>query len=152
VLVGAAGLSVVKLSDVGLSRTLASSDYYRKTSNNPVPVKWMAPESILERLYTSASDVWSFGILCWEVFSLGEPLYPRKAATEILMALKNGYRLPKPTLCRQDLFDGCCCFLNSRMSRYNVILRCWSEAPSERPTFVRMLFMLNDMNDAGTRI
>jgi serine/threonine protein kinase len=108
VLVGAAGLSVVKLSDVGLSRTLASSDYYRKTSNNLVPVKWMAPESILERMYTSASDVWSFGILCWEVFSLGEVPYPRRTAEEVLLLLKRGERMPKPDLCPDNMCVGCC--------------------------------------------
>ncbi len=60
-------MEVVKLSDVGLSRALSTSDYYRKSSQTRVPVKWMAPESVLDRVYTSASDVWSFGVLCWEV-------------------------------------------------------------------------------------
>ena len=59
VLVGSVGLGVVKLSDVGLSRALAASDYYRKTSAMRVPIKWMAPESIHTRLYTARSDVWS---------------------------------------------------------------------------------------------
>ena len=99
---------MVKLSDVGLSRTLASSDYYRKTSNHLVPVKWMAPESILERMYTSASDVWSFGILCWEVFSLGEVPYPRKSAEDVVLFLTRGERMPKPDLCPDNMFDACC--------------------------------------------
>ena len=99
VLVGGAGLDEVKLSDVGLSRTLASSDYYRKTSNNKVPVKWMAPESILERVYTSASDAWSYGVLCWEVYSLGATPYPGKKAEQVLAALKGGYRMERPPLC-----------------------------------------------------
>jgi serine/threonine protein kinase len=105
ILVGANGLETVKLSDVGLSRTLASSDYYRKTSNNKVPVKWMAPESILERVYTSASDVWSFGVLCWEVYSFGETPYPRKAAEEVLIAIAKGYRMERPALCPENMYE-----------------------------------------------
>ncbi len=86
-LVGESGLASVKLSDLGMSRVLSSS-YYRKTARYKVgavddeqsavlrcvqvPVKWMAPESIFDARYSSASDVWSFGVLGWEVFMLGE--------------------------------------------------------------------------------
>ena len=67
VLVGINGLGSVKLNDFGLSRTLTTSNYYKKTSNDKIPVKWMAPESVFERVYSTKSDVWSFGVLCWEV-------------------------------------------------------------------------------------
>ena len=92
VLVGASGIDVVKLSDVGLSRPLKSSEYYRRTSKGKarawcrvqvmrlmavqVPAKWMAIESLIEGRYTLASDVWSYGVLCWEVFTFGADPYP----------------------------------------------------------------------------
>ena len=75
VLVSKDGLGCVKLGDLGLSRTLSSSPYYIKSSNDKVPVRWMAPESILHRKYSVASDVWSFGVFCWEVFADGEKPY-----------------------------------------------------------------------------
>jgi serine/threonine protein kinase len=104
VLVGSSGLETVKLSDVGLSRTLATSDYYRKKSDNKVPVKWMAPESIVDRVYTSASDVWSFGVLCWEVFSYGAAPYPGRNASDVVVDLLAGYRLPCPEACPAEVF------------------------------------------------
>ena len=76
VLVGDSGLDAVKLSDVGLSRPLVEAQYYRKTTKGKVPAKWMALESLLEQRSSHASDVWSFGVLCWEVFSFGEEPYP----------------------------------------------------------------------------
>ena len=57
--------------DFGMSRAMEEKDYYRKTSNDRVPVKWMAPESIRDKVYSHASDVWSFGVLLWELFSFG---------------------------------------------------------------------------------
>ena len=69
-----------------------------------VPVKWMAPEAVLERLYTTASDVWSFGILCWEVFSFGTTPYPRMGVNDVILALAQGYRMPRPEDCPSDLF------------------------------------------------
>ncbi len=85
VLVGT-DLSSVKLSDVGLSRTLMTSDYYRKVTKSKVPIvcfkletdagqvpaKWMAIESLFDKIYNTKSDVWSFGVLCWEVYAFGE--------------------------------------------------------------------------------
>jgi serine/threonine protein kinase len=97
-------LETVKLSDVGLSRTLTSSDYYRKVTYSKVPLKWMAPESTLERLYTSASDVWSFGVLCWEVYSLGETPYRGLRAEQVLLAVESGVRLERPALCPTEVF------------------------------------------------
>ena len=99
VLVGSSGLNVVKLNDFGLSRTLTTSDYYRKASNDKIPVKWMAPESIVDRKYSSASDVWSFGVLCWEVFEHGKTPYPDMSVSQVPSQLLRGYRLPRPEQC-----------------------------------------------------
>lgn len=124
VLVSAHGLNCVKLSDVGLSRPLATSEYYRKTTNMKVPVKWMAPESVLERVYTSRSDVWSFGVCCWEVYSFGDKPYANLSADQAIIAILRGLRLEKPLLCPQKIYD--------------TLLQCWSLEPSSRPSFFQL--------------
>ena len=65
----------------------------------------MAPESILERYYSSASDVWSYGVLCWEVFSFGDTPYPKMEYHEVVIALAKGYRMPRPDACPSEMFD-----------------------------------------------
>ena len=104
VLVSQDGLSSVKLNDFGLSRTLSTSDYYQKTSSDKIPVKWMAPESLIDRKYSSASDVWSFGVLCWEVYECGRTPYPSMQAAELVAAIMKGYRMPCPDNCPEPLF------------------------------------------------
>ena len=94
---------VVKLSDVGMARTLVTSPYYKKSSNDKVPIRWMAPEAVLERRYTSKSDVWSYGVLCWEVFSCGDKPYAGVQPTMLMVEIIRGHRLPKPASCSADL-------------------------------------------------
>ena len=103
-LVGPQGHAQVKLSDLGLSRTLSSSPYYLKTSNDKVPVKWMAPEGIFERKYSLKSDVWSYGVLCWEVYTLGEQPYPGMTAEGAVNAVQRGHRLGQPEGCPEPMF------------------------------------------------
>ena len=69
-----------------------------------VPAKWMAPESIFDQISTHLSDVWSFGILAWEVFSLGEEPYKDMEIERAVRAVARGYRMPRPELCSQDMF------------------------------------------------
>ncbi len=69
-----------------------------------VPVKWMAPESIVEHRYTQQSDVWSFGVLCWEVFSMGSKPYAAMTAEGVVHAVKRGFRLPRPQACPQHVY------------------------------------------------
>ena len=102
VLVGA-DLSLVKLSDLGATRVLGDSTYYRQKSAAQVPVKWMAPEALLEAKYTSASDVWSFGVLAYEVTSFAVTPYGALGPQEVMEELKKGYRLPQPPDCPPDL-------------------------------------------------
>ena len=68
-----------------------------------VPAKWMAPESIFDQISTHLSDVWSFGILAWEVFSLGEEPYPEMPVEQALRSILKGYRMPRPELCPVEL-------------------------------------------------
>eukprot|EP00042_Codosiga_hollandica_P055009 m.758146 g.758146 ORF g.758146 m.758146 type:complete len:187 (+) comp59033_c0_seq3:4323-4883(+) len=99
VLVSDKGLDCVKLSDVGLSRTLAASPYYKKKSRDKVPARWLAPESITRGVYDSSSDVWSFAVLCWEVFTLGAEPYGDMEINTCVRAVCRGYRMPRPALC-----------------------------------------------------
>jgi proto-oncogene tyrosine-protein kinase ROS len=154
VLVGSSGLETVKLSDVGLSRTLATSDYYRKTSSAKVPVKWMAPESIVDRMYTSASDVWSFGVLCWEVFSFGETPYSKWSIYDLVCDLVRGKRLEQPSSCPPEMYvvRETSKYISSHLVSFDVISQCWSLDPKDRPTFRRIKVQLEDFSEAGMRL
>ncbi|KAF5406106.1 Protein tyrosine kinase [Paragonimus heterotremus] len=110
---------VVKIADFGLTRSV--SDYYKKTSTGRLPIKWMAPESLFDRIYTTKSDVWSFGVLLWEIFTLGSVPYPSIAPERLLPMLQDGYRNECPPLANEDI--------------YQLMLRCWSQLSHERPEF-----------------
>lgn len=129
--------NIVKLADFGMSRNV-ESDYYKKTSDDRVPVKWMAPESISERIYTSLSDVWSFGILLWEIYSYGKSPYHEYSAVEAIAAVSAGYRLPKPDDC-PDLV-------------YMMMLRMWMFNPRDRICFTDIYAELESVDLASVII
>ena len=83
-------------------------NYYRQQTNSVVPLKWMAPEAIKEGKYSSKSDVWAFGVLCYEVTSLGMTPYGALGGQELIGELDSGYRLPQPSLCPPNLFAKHC--------------------------------------------
>jgi len=112
---------VAKVSDFGLTRDLYTTNVYEKKSEGKIPVKWLAVESLEQRLYTSQSDVWSFGVLLWEIETGGCTPYAGISAGELLPHLKAGNRLAKPDYCSTEL--------------YSVMLRCWNANPKKRPTF-----------------
>ena len=85
-------------------------------------MKWMAPEAIVHRKYTSASDVWAFAVLCWEAFSLGESPYAGLAPTQVTNFVQQGKRLPKPLLAPAAVHS-------------QVLLPAWQIAPDMRPSF-----------------
>jgi proto-oncogene tyrosine-protein kinase Ret len=66
-------------------------------------VKWLAPESLRDHLYTSKSDVWSFGVLLWELVTLGSAPYPGILPERLLRLLSIGYRMDKPQNCTQEM-------------------------------------------------
>ncbi|KAH8372849.1 hypothetical protein KR009_006577 [Drosophila setifemur] len=116
---------VVKIADFGMSRDIYRSDYYRKGGKAMLPIKWMPPEAFLDGIFTSKTDVWSFGILLWEVFSLGRSPYPGQHNTQVMELVVRGGRLGSPTECP--------------VSIYKVMADCWNPTPEDRPTFISLL-------------
>ncbi|KAJ8034934.1 Tyrosine kinase receptor Cad96Ca [Holothuria leucospilota] len=70
-----------------------------------VPVRWLAPESLAQNIYTSKSDVWSFGIVMWEIITLGSHPYPGMSSRRVFEAIRNGYRLPQPDHCDNEMCE-----------------------------------------------
>ncbi|XP_060085789.1 uncharacterized protein LOC132565175 [Ylistrum balloti] len=112
---------VVKVCDFGLSRDIYNDNQYHKVTSGKLPLKWMAIESLRDRIFTTQSDVWSFGILLWEIVTMGGSPYTNIALADLYYVLANGYRMEKPSNCSKEL--------------YAIIRRCWMESPSERLTF-----------------
>nr|Q91147.1 RecName: Full=Fibroblast growth factor receptor 2; Short=FGFR-2; Flags: Precursor [Notophthalmus viridescens]AAA49395.1 fibroblast growth factor receptor 2 [Notophthalmus viridescens] len=117
--------NVMKIADFGLARDINNIDYYKKTTNGRLPVKWMAPEALFDRVYTHQSDVWSFGVLMWEIFTLGGSPYPGIPVEELFKLLKEGHRMDKPGNCTNEL--------------YTMMTDCWRAVPSQRPTFKQLV-------------
>ncbi|KAF9796092.1 hypothetical protein SFRURICE_012985 [Spodoptera frugiperda] len=108
----------VKLADFGLSKMVEDKSYY-KASRGKLPIKWMAPESINFRRFTSASDVWMFGVCMWEILMLGVKPFSGVKNNDVIGKLENGERLALPPRCPPRL--------------YSVMSRCWAYEPSQRP-------------------
>ena len=83
---------------------LDERNYYRQQTKTAVPLKWMAPETVHEAKYSSKSDVWAFGVLCYEVTSLGMTPYGALSGHELMAELQRGYRLPQPATCPAALY------------------------------------------------
>ncbi|XP_053994455.1 uncharacterized protein LOC128884830 [Hylaeus volcanicus] len=112
-----------KIADFGMSRFANEDGEVIETRHgrNALPIRWMAPESLIYSLFTTKTDVWSFGILMWEIVTLGSTPYPDMTAREVMRNVQNGYRLERPSHCRSELF--------------RVISRCWQADPDRRPEF-----------------
>jgi len=125
----------VKVADFGLSRVL-DDEIYEASQNTKFPVKWTAPEAAEERRFTVKSDVWSFGILMFEIITYGMTPYPGMHNNEVLQKLSTGWRMSKPN--GQFVIEN---------SYYEMMLKCWHRTPEERPTFE---FLNSYFNDYGT--
>ncbi|KFP73343.1 Proto-oncogene tyrosine-protein kinase ROS [Acanthisitta chloris] len=112
---------IVKIGDFGLARDVYKNDYYRKRGEGLLPVRWMAPESLIDGVFTNRSDVWAFGVLVWETLTLGQQPYPGFSNTEVLHHVQSGGRLESPNNCPDDLCD--------------LLTRCWAQEPHNRPAF-----------------
>ncbi|XP_025263429.1 protein sevenless isoform X2 [Camponotus floridanus] len=112
---------VIKIGDFGLARNIYKDDYYIMEGERHLPIRWMAPESLRMNRFTSQSDVWSFGVLMWEITSLGEKPYVAKTIEEVKNYVHHGGRLPITPNCPSPL--------------YQLMERCWSGAADVRPNF-----------------
>ncbi|XP_068596156.1 vascular endothelial growth factor receptor 3 [Brachionichthys hirsutus] len=124
--------NIVKICDFGLARDIYKDPDYVRKGNARLPLKWMAPESIFDKVYTSQSDVWSFGVLLWEIFSLGASPYPGvQIDEEFCKRLKDGVRMRSPETASPEI--------------YGIMLACWQGEPKGRPTFPALVQILGDL-------
>ncbi|POI26255.1 hypothetical protein CIB84_009996, partial [Bambusicola thoracicus] len=125
---------VCKVSDFGLSRYLqddTSDPTYTSSLGGKIPVRWTAPEAIAYRKFTSASDVWSYGIVMWEVMSFGERPYWDMSNQDVINAIEQDYRLPPPMDCPAAL--------------HQLMLDCWQKDRNTRPRFAEIVNTLDKM-------
>nr|XP_033792403.1 tyrosine-protein kinase Mer [Geotrypetes seraphini]XP_033792404.1 tyrosine-protein kinase Mer [Geotrypetes seraphini] len=121
----------VCVADFGLSKKIYSGDYYRQGRIAKMPVKWIAIESLADRIYTTKSDVWAFGITAWEIVTRGMTPYPGVQNHEIYDYLLQGQRLKQPADCLDEL--------------YEIMYACWRADPVDRPTFTELKLHLEKL-------
>ncbi|XP_052804877.1 proto-oncogene tyrosine-protein kinase receptor Ret-like isoform X2 [Mya arenaria] len=109
-----------KICDFGLARDVEGIDVYERTSKGPLPIRWMAPEALADNMFTRKSDVWSYGVLLWEIVTLGATPYAGVAAMEVMRKVMQGQYLQRPLHCREEM--------------YMLMEKCWQK-PEDRPSF-----------------
>ncbi|XP_061670985.1 ephrin type-A receptor 6 isoform X3 [Syngnathoides biaculeatus] len=125
---------VCKVSDFGMSRVMeedTDAAYTATVNGGKIPIRWTAPEAIAYGKFSSVSDVWSFGIVMWEVMSYGERPYWEMSNQDVILSMEEGYRLPAPTGCPVTL--------------HQLMLHCWQKEPSQRPRFNNVLCFLDKL-------
>lgn len=122
---------VCKIADFGLSREIENASDAYTTRGGKIPVRWTAPEAIAFRKFTSASDVWSYGVVLWEVMSYGERPYWNWSNQDVIKSIEKGYRLPAPMDCPEAL--------------YQLMLDCWQKQRTHRPTFASVVSTLDNL-------
>ncbi|KNC77018.1 TK/ABL protein kinase, partial [Sphaeroforma arctica JP610] len=117
------GYPIVKVADFGLSRPLsAETEYYQMESKSDLPIPWMAPETLAQKKFSQSSDVWSFGVTLWEIFTDAQSMpYAGIPIMALYKHITDGHRLTRPANCPRDAYD--------------IMTRCWHENTSERPDF-----------------
>ncbi|XP_005941952.1 KIT proto-oncogene, receptor tyrosine kinase b isoform X1 [Haplochromis burtoni] len=117
---------VAKICDFGLARDITTDASYVLRGNARLPVKWMSPESIFDCVYTIESDVWSYGILLWEIFSLGNSPYPgMQVGSAFYRMIQEGHRMSRPEYAPAEMYD--------------MMLSCWNHDPLKRPSFKKLV-------------
>ncbi|XP_073243691.1 fibroblast growth factor receptor 2-like [Porites lutea] len=126
----------VKIADFGLLRHANESEIYEVTSVHKLPMKWMAPEALESGIFTFKTDVWSFGVVLWELATMGGTPYPGISPMRLCSLLKSRYRMEKPNTCSDEI--------------YKLMMDCWKEDPNERPSFAQLIPILEEMMTEDT--
>ncbi|CAL8347891.1 unnamed protein product [Merluccius merluccius] len=122
-----------KIADFGLARVI-EDDQYTAREGAKFPIKWTAPEAINYGCFTIKSDMWSFGVLLYEIITLGKIPYPGMNKSEVMSSIQRGYRMPRPENCPAELYD--------------IMMSCWKNKPDDRPTFDYLQGTLDDFYTA----
>ncbi|XP_012779846.2 insulin receptor b [Maylandia zebra] len=120
----------VKIGDFGMTRDIYETDYYRKGGKGLLPVRWMAPESLKDGVFTAHSDCWSFGVVLWEISTLAEQPYQGLSNEQVLKFVMEGGFLDRPENCPERM--------------HSLMQMCWQYNPKMRPTFLEIIEMLRD--------
>ncbi|KAM9792715.1 KIT proto-oncogene, receptor tyrosine kinase b [Neosynchiropus ocellatus] len=129
---------VAKICDFGLARDITTDASYVLRGNARLPVKWMSPESIFDCVYTFESDVWSYGILLWEIFSLGNSPYPgMQVGSAFYRMIQEGQRMSRPQFAPTEMYD--------------MMLSCWNQDPLKRPSFRKLVEKTEALLSENTR-
>lgn len=120
------------VGDFGLTRDVYQQEYYRMTGSSPLPIRWMAPEALEDGVSTSSSDIWSFGVVLWEIQTFAKLPYGMMSNTEVFEKVsEEEYRLPLPKQCPSEVYD--------------VMLKCWAADPDDRPDFNAAAALLTEV-------
>ncbi|KYM91172.1 Vascular endothelial growth factor receptor 1 [Atta colombica] len=130
--------NIVKICDFGLAKTMYKDGNYKKKGDGPVPIKWMAIESIRDRVFSTQSDIWSFGIVLWEFFTLAETPYPGMEAEKQYQKLIEGYRMEQPDYAIREVYD--------------IMLQCWKAKPTLRPSFTDLVESIGNLLEENVRL
>lgn len=130
--------NICKVADFGLARVFMkeNENVYEAKEGGKFPVKWTAPEAMHDNLFSIKSDVWSFGILLYEIMTFGQTPYPAMTNYQVVQKVLEGYRMPSPANCPKLL--------------YGIMSDCWKKAPQDRPTFETLQWKLEDFFDLDT--
>ncbi|XP_015606080.1 vascular endothelial growth factor receptor 1 isoform X2 [Cephus cinctus] len=129
--------NVVKICDFGLAKSMYKDDNYKKKGDSPLPIKWMAIESIRDRIFSTQSDIWSFGIVLWEFFTLAETPYPGMEAEKQYQKLIEGYRMEQPEYATKEV--------------YEIMTQCWKAKPTLRPTFPKLVESIGNLLEESVK-
>ncbi|XP_025269674.1 vascular endothelial growth factor receptor 1 isoform X3 [Camponotus floridanus] len=129
--------NIVKICDFGLAKTMYKDDNYKKKGDGPLPIKWMAIESIRDRIFSTQSDIWSFGIVLWEFFTLSETPYPSMEAEKLYQKLIEGYRMEQPEYSIREI--------------YEIMSQCWKAKPTLRPSFTDLVESIGNLLEESVK-
>ncbi|XP_033474726.1 BDNF/NT-3 growth factors receptor isoform X2 [Epinephelus lanceolatus] len=126
---------LVKIGDFGMSRDVYSTDYYRVGGHTMLPIRWMPPESIMYRKFTTESDVWSLGVVLWEIFTYGKQPWYQLSNNEVIECITQGRVLQRPRTCPKEVYD--------------LMLGCWQREPHMRLNIKEIHGLLHNLAKAS---